>query len=78
MVAVVSGPSVVLYRMAGGKGRPAPGLTGRQLSIGWIDGGLLVSEDLSPVALHPIFQVDPVSRRRVLWRESFLAIRRVS
>ena len=31
--------------------------------------GLLVSEDLSPVALRRIFQVDPVSGRRVLWRE---------
>ena len=69
MVAVASGPAVVLYPIAGGDGRPAPGLTGPQLIVGWIDGGLLVSEDLSPVALRRIFQVDPESGRRVLWRE---------
>ena len=69
MVAVASGPAVVLYPIAGGDGRPAPGLTGPQLIVAWIDGGLLVSEDLNPTALRRIFQVDPVSGRRVLWRE---------
>jgi serine/threonine protein kinase/Tol biopolymer transport system component len=68
-VAVAFESGVFLYPLAGGDGRPAAGLTGRQLIVGWTGEGLLVSENLMPQAVGRIFRVDLATGRRTLWRE---------
>jgi hypothetical protein len=38
-------------------------------SIGWIDCGLLFSDDPNPLALRRVLLVDPMTGERQLWKE---------
>ena len=67
MLAVSSGPQVGLFPVAGGAVRLVPGASDRSRVIGWIDGGLLISED--PVGASTVFRVDPTTGRRDTWAD---------
>lgn len=66
-VAVSTGQQLELYPIAGGEARRVPGAWARWSVVGWIEGGLLVSED--PSAAGVVFRVDPVSGRRDRWAD---------
>jgi hypothetical protein len=68
MVAVTAERGVVIYSVTGGPPRDVPGLTAGERLLGWIETGLLVSDDPSPFGLGQILQVDPVSGQRAPWR----------
>jgi Tol biopolymer transport system component len=67
MVAVSHGNAVLLFDITGGQARNAQGLSAQSRVVGWIEGGLLISEN--PGAGGEVFQVDPVSGRRALWAD---------
>ena len=46
-----------------------PGLPASNRLMAWIDDGLLVSDSPNPNALNKVFQVNPVTGARQLWRE---------
>lgn len=56
-----------LFPVAGGASRRIPGATGTSQVIGWIESGLIVTED--PVQNSSAFLLDPVTGRRQPWAE---------
>jgi hypothetical protein len=69
MVAVASDRGVELHPLAGGQPRTVPGVTASNQLLAWIDQGLLVSDSPNPYALNKVYQVNPVTGARQLWRE---------
>ena len=66
-VAVSAGERVELFPVAGGQSRSVPGDPGGWSAVGWIDSGLLVSED--PAAISTVFRVAPATGRRDTWAD---------
>ena len=67
MVAVSNGTHVDLFPTAGGEARRVPGVSGRGNVVGWIDRGVLISED--PAAGGTVYRVDPTTGRRDTWAD---------
>ncbi|MBA3295490.1 MAG: serine/threonine-protein kinase [Acidobacteria bacterium] len=67
MLAVSSGQYVELFPIAGGGARRVPGASDRWHVVGWIERGLLISED--PAAGGTVFRVDPATGRRDTWAD---------
>jgi hypothetical protein len=67
MVAVSTAQGPELFSITGGPGRRVPGASSRWRVVGWIDRGLLVSED--PLAGGVVFRVDPTTGRRDAWAD---------
>jgi hypothetical protein len=67
MVAMSTGERLELFPLSGGEPRRVPGNTDRSGAVGWIESGLLVSDD--PAASGAVFRVDPATGRRDLWAE---------
>jgi len=67
MLAVSGGQHVELFPIAGGGARRVPGASDRWRVIGWIERGLLISED--PAAGGTVFRVDPATGRRETWAD---------
>jgi hypothetical protein len=67
MLAVSSGRQVELFPIAGGGTRRVPGSSDRWRVVGWIERGLLISED--PEAGGTVFRVDPTTGRRDTWAD---------
>jgi eukaryotic-like serine/threonine-protein kinase len=67
MVAVSIAEGVELFPTAGGASRRVPGVSSGSSVVGWIEGGVLVSED--PVASGVVFKVDPATGRRDTWAD---------
>lgn len=65
MLAVSTGQHVELFPITGAAMRRVPGSSARWRVIGWIDSGLLISED--PEAGGTISRVDPETGRRDTW-----------
>ena len=66
-VAVSGRDTTELFPVAGGAMQRAQGIPPGWQVVGWIDGGILVSE--SPEASSEVFRVDPVTARRERWAE---------
>ncbi|MFP5356453.1 MAG: hypothetical protein ACLGIK_15120, partial [Gemmatimonadota bacterium] len=66
-VAVSSGGQVELFPLGGGEARRVPGADGRSRVVGWIERGLLISDD--PLAGGTVYRVDPATGRRELWED---------
>jgi len=69
MVAVPSVRGVELHPLAGGPPRAVPGVPASNQVLAWIDDGLLVSDSPNPNALDNVFQVNPTTGARRLWRQ---------
>ena len=67
MVAVSTRKGVELFPIADGGARLVPDSSERWTVVGWIESGLLVSED--PLAGGMVFRVDPVTGRRETWAD---------
>ena len=67
MVAVSNGTHVDLFPTGGGEAQRVPGASGRGRVVGWIDRGVLMSED--PAAGGTVYRVDPVTGRRETWAD---------
>jgi Protein kinase domain len=67
MVAVSAGQRLELFPIAGGVARRVPGDSGSWSVVGWIESGLLVSED--PLSVGTVFRVDPGTGRRDTWAD---------
>ena len=67
MFAVSSGESVELFPIAGGGARRVPGVSEARTVVGWIERGLLVSED--PRGGGIVFLVDPATGRSETWAD---------
>jgi hypothetical protein len=65
MVAVSIGQGVELFPIAGETARHVPESSARWNVVGWIEAGLLISED--PVAGGVVHRVDPVTGQRDIW-----------
>jgi len=68
-VAVASDLGVEIYPVRGGEPRTLPGSTFQGRLLDWIEHGLLVAEDPSESDLGRVFQVDPVTGGRRLWKD---------
>jgi Tol biopolymer transport system component len=66
-VAVSTGQGTELWPIAGGDARRLPDASSRWTVVGWIESGLLVSED--PAAGGAVFRVDPATGRRDTWAD---------
>jgi hypothetical protein len=58
---------VEIFPIAGGEPRRVPGGSGLWSIVGWIDSGLLVSEN--PTASGVVSRVDPVTGERDTWAD---------
>ncbi|HEY9226973.1 MAG TPA: hypothetical protein VIP11_10020, partial [Gemmatimonadaceae bacterium] len=67
MIAVSSEKQLDLFLVAGGDARHVPGALPSWRVVGWIERGLLVSED--PMAGGVVFSVDPATGRREAWAD---------
>jgi len=67
MLAVSSEQHVELFPIAGGGARRVPGASDRWRVVGWIERGLLISED--PAAGGTVFRVDPATGRHDTWAD---------
>jgi Tol biopolymer transport system component len=67
MVAMSTGERLELFPLSGGEPRHVLGNPNRSSVVGWIDSGLLVSDD--PAAGGAVFRVDPATGRRDLWAD---------
>ena len=67
MLAVSTGERLELFPIAGGAARRVPGASNRWRVVGWIERGLLISED--PAAGGTVFRVDPATGRRDTWAD---------
>jgi Tol biopolymer transport system component len=67
MVAVSTGHGPELLPIAGGESLRVPGGSDRWTVVGWIESGLLVSED--PAAGGTVLLVDPATGRRDTWAD---------
>jgi hypothetical protein len=65
MVAVSTPNGPELFAIAGGPGRQVPGASGRWRVVGWIESGLLISDD--PLGGGAVSRVDPATGRRESW-----------
>jgi Tol biopolymer transport system component len=65
MVAVSTARGPELFPIAGGESLRVPGGSERWRVVGWIESGLLVSED--PAAGGTVFRVDPATGQRDTW-----------
>ena len=65
MVAVSTADGVDLFPIAGGDARRVPGSSARWIVLGWIESGLLISED--PLAGGLVLHVDPATGQRDTW-----------
>jgi dipeptidyl aminopeptidase/acylaminoacyl peptidase len=65
MAAVSTANGVDLFPLAGGDARRVPGSSARWIVLGWIESGLLISED--PLAGGTVFRVDPATGQRDTW-----------
>ena len=65
MVAVSTGERLELIPVAGGSARRVPGGSDRWIVVGWIESGLLVSEE--PAVRGTVLRVDPATGRRETW-----------
>jgi hypothetical protein len=65
LVGVSTGDRLELFPIAGGAARRVPGNLDHWSVVGWIESGLLVSED--PAAGGTVFRVDPTTGRRDVW-----------
>ena len=66
-VAVSHGDAVTLFDTADGEVRASPGLPRDSRVVGWIEGGVLMSNN--PAAGGEVYRVDPVTGRRDLWAD---------
>jgi Tol biopolymer transport system component len=66
-VAVSTEQGVEIFPIAGGEPRRVPGGSGLWSIVGWIDSGLLVSEN--PTASGVVSRVDPVTGERDTWAD---------
>jgi hypothetical protein len=66
-VAVSRPDGVELFPVAGGASRRVPSGAGRLQVVGWIESGLLVSEDSLQSPL--VYRMDPATGRRELWMD---------
>ena len=66
MVAVSTGQGVELFPIAGGESRRVPG-SERSSVVGWIESGLLISED--PGAGGIVLSLDPATGKRTVWAD---------
>jgi hypothetical protein len=64
-VAVSVGRGVDIFPLDGGTSRTVPGISERATVVGWIDAGLLISED--PDAAGMVFRVDPSTGQQDPW-----------
>jgi hypothetical protein len=70
-MAAVRGPSAAirLYAIDGSAPRDIPGLTGQEIPVGWITGGLLVMRaDGQASDLGSIYRVDIATGRQTIWK----------
>jgi Tol biopolymer transport system component len=67
MVAVSTSRGPELFPIAGGPVRSVPGASGGWRVVGWIETGLLISEN--PTAGGPVFRVDPATGQRNPWAD---------
>lgn len=67
MVAVSTGHGPELFPIAGGESLRVPSGSDRWTVVGWIESGLLVSED--PAAGGTVFLIDPATGRRDTWAD---------
>jgi hypothetical protein len=67
MVAVSTSQGIVLFPIGGGEARTVPDTSSRSSVVGWIEGGLLVSED--PAAGGLVLRVDPTNGARATWAD---------
>ncbi|MEO5815059.1 MAG: protein kinase [Gemmatimonadaceae bacterium] len=65
LVAVSSGQQVDVFPTTGGGARRVPGVMDGWRVVGWIDSGILMSEN--PAADGAVFRVDPSTGSRVTW-----------
>ncbi len=65
MVAVSTANGPELFPIAGGSARPVPGATGQWRVVGWIESGLLLSDD--PMGGGRVFLVNPETGSRQPW-----------
>ncbi len=56
-----------LFPIAGGAARRVPGSSNSWSVVGWIENGLLVSED--PLSVGTVFRVDPATGQRDTWAD---------
>ena len=66
-VAVTAERGIELFSIDGGGTRQVPGSSARSSVLGWIESGLLVSDD--PAAGGIVFRVDPVTGQRDVWAD---------
>jgi eukaryotic-like serine/threonine-protein kinase len=67
MAAVSTGERLELFPIAGGQPRRVPGDSDHLRVVGWIESGLLVSED--PAAGGTVFRLDPATGRVDSWAD---------
>ena len=67
MVAVSTEQGVKLFPLGGGPERLVPASSARSTVVGWIEPGLLISED--PLAGGVVQRVDPATGRRDTWAD---------
>ena len=67
MVAVSTANGPELFPVGGGSARRVPGTSGAWTVVGWIESGLLVSEN--PRDGGTVFRVDPATGQRETWAE---------
>jgi hypothetical protein len=66
-------PAIRLYAIDGSGPRDIPGLTGQDVPVGWIAGGLLVMRPDDPAsALGAIYRVDVATGRQTAWKSVLL------
>jgi Tol biopolymer transport system component len=66
-VAVTAGEGLQLFPLESGEPRTVPGIAASATVVGWIERGLLVSDD--PIAGGMVYLVDPATGQREVWVE---------
>jgi hypothetical protein len=64
-VAVTAGEGLQLFPLENGEPRTVPGIAASAAVVGWIERGLLVSDD--PIAGGMVYLVDPTTGQREVW-----------
>jgi hypothetical protein len=67
LVAVSTANGPELFPIAGGPARQVPGATGQWQVVGWIESGLLISDN--PLAGGVVFRVNPATGGREQWAD---------
>lgn len=69
MAARGPGPTIRLYGVDGSASREVPGLTGGEVPVGWITGGLLVMRPNAPASpLGEIYRIEIETGQQVVWK----------